>query len=135
MTNWLAGMRITPARLNDRTSATTTTGLTAATGFTVSSFRGRKVAGITVIDALVTRSGADLVPATAGNISPDVLMCTFPVGWRPIDQTANAEWDNGTAEGGCVIGTDGLCTLRTANGTISTSTNLRVHLEFISDNN
>ncbi|NUS26135.1 MAG: hypothetical protein HOV92_18190 [Streptomyces sp.] len=138
MTNWLAGMRITADRLNDNTSTSTTSGLTAATGFSVNSFLGRKVSGVTVLDIYMQRTGADIT-ATGGNIT-DTQICTVPAGWRPPDQTINGTWDNGAAEGGWVVGTDGVCTLRTSNGTITGTagsgvSNLRLHIEFISDNN
>lgn len=139
MTTWQAGMRITADRLNDNTSTSTTSGLVAASGFSVNSFLGRKVSGITVLDMYLARTGTDIT-ASGGNISPDVQICTVPAGWRPPDQTINGTFDNGAVEGGFVIGTDGIVTLRTSNGTITGTagggtTNLRLHIEFVSDNN
>lgn len=137
MTTWSAGMRITAGRLNDNTSAFTATGLTAGTGFSVNTFLGRKVSGVTILDMYVARTGADIT-AASGNIT-DTACCTIPSGWRPPDQTINGTWDNGVVQGGFVVGTDGICTLRTSSGTITGTagsgvSNLRLHISFVSDN-
>lgn len=125
MTQWLAGMRITADRLNDHSEfeEVTTTGLVAATGFTVSAFSGRKRSGVSFVDVFVTRSGADMTPS-GGNIA-DTAMCTLPEGWWP-PELINAQWGNGLADGECTIGSDGQILLRSANGTIGNNTNLRV---------
>ncbi|WP_137993964.1 hypothetical protein [Streptomyces vilmorinianum] len=62
---------------------TTNTGATAATGWTLSGFAARRTRGVCTASVTVTRAGADLTATTAGNLSPDELVCTLPAGWRP----------------------------------------------------
>ncbi|GAA3718335.1 hypothetical protein [Streptomyces tremellae] len=125
MTQWLAGMRITADRLNDHSEYddTTTTGLVAATGFTVSAFSGKKRSGITYVDVFVTRTGGDMT-SSGGNIT-DTQMCVLPVNWQP-GEVINGQWGQGLADGECTINPDGTIVLRSANGTIGNNTNLRV---------
>ncbi|AVH58657.1 hypothetical protein C4B68_26075 [Streptomyces dengpaensis] len=130
-------MTITAARLNDGIDATTTaSGLVAASGFSVNDFRGYKSGKVIVLDMFMARTGTDITQ-TSGNIT-DTQICTVPAGWRPTNGTINGPWDNGISEGGFVIGTDGICTLRTASsnigGTAGTgTTTLRLHAAFIID--
>ncbi|NEB04503.1 hypothetical protein [Streptomyces sp. SID13726] len=131
MTTWKSGMLVTAARLADDTPTTTTSGLTASTGFTVSTFSGYRAGNVVIVDMFMNRSGADIT-ASSGNIT-DTACCTLPSGWRPTSQTINGSWDNGSVSGGFVCGTDGICTLRSAGGNIVSGTNLRMHLEFIVD--
>lgn len=129
MTLWLAGMRITADRLNDYTlDDETTTGLTAATDFSVNSFYGRRSKGTVVLDMYVQRTGGTIT-ATTGNIA-DTQICTAPSGWRPEHDTISGQWDSGAESGGFVIGTDGICTLRTSSDDINTSANLRLQAIF-----
>lgn len=130
MTIWLAGMRITADRLNDYVpDDTLTTGLTAATGFSVNDFYAIRSKGTVILDMYLNRTGADIT-ATSGNIT-DTQICTVPSGWRPnTTSTITGNWDDGTAEGGFVVGTDGICTLRTASSNIVTGRNLRLHIAF-----
>lgn len=129
MTLWLAGMRITADRLNDYTlDDETTTGLTAATDFSVNAFFGRRSKGTVVLDMYLQYTGAGIT-ATNGNIA-DTTACTAPASWRPQHGTINGSWDDGVEMGGFVIGTDGICTLRTSSDTIATSTNLRLQAVF-----
>lgn len=114
------------------TPVTTTTGLTAASGFTVNNFYGYKIGKLVVLDLYINRSGTTIT-ATSGNITPDVQIATVPAGWRPTHTTINGHWDDGTASGGWVIGTDGICTLRTASSDIANNRNLRLHITFIQD--
>lgn len=107
----------------------TTSGLTAASGFSVNDFAGYREGRTITLDMYLARTGATL-NETNGNIA-DVVCCTVPSGWRPTHQTINGSWDNGGAGGGFVIGTDGICTLRSATGDIVTGTNLRLHIVFI----
>lgn len=117
MTTWLAGMRITADRLNDHTPTTTTTGLVAATGFTVSSFNAYTVSGVTTVVVFLTVGTT--VTSTSGNVTPDVLCATLPSDWRPpVDQ--NAIYSNGAIYGEALISSsDGTINLRTANATFS----------------
>lgn len=130
MTAWLAGMRLTAGRLNDGLDPTVQlTGLVAATGFSVNDFRGYRSGKVIAADMYIMRTGANIV-ATTGNIG-DTACCTLPAGWTPTNGTINGDWDNGASEGGFVVGTDGICTLRTASADITTGTNLRLHVDFI----
>lgn len=114
------------------TPVTTTSGLSAGSGFTTNNFYGYKVGKIVVIDLYMNRSGSTIT-ATSGNITPDVAIATLPAGWRPTHSTINGHWDDGTASGGWVVGTDGVCTLRTASSDIANNRNLRLHITFIQD--
>ncbi|MGP4083152.1 hypothetical protein [Streptomyces sp. KR55] len=131
MTAWKSGMLLTAARLLDDTPTKTTSGYTAATGFSLNSFSGYRVGNMVVLDIYLNRTGATIT-ATSGNIT-DTQCGTAPSGWRPTSGTINGTWDTGVAEGGFVMGTDGITTLRTANGDISNNSNVRLHLEFIVD--
>lgn len=138
MTAWLAGMRLTAGRLNDGLDPTVQlTGLVAASGFTVNDFRGYRSGKVLSVDMYLMRSGATIT-ATAGNLSPDVAICTLPAGWAPTNGTIDGIWDSGSEYGGFVTGTDGITTLRTASGNIigeatspGNGRNLRLHLDFI----
>ncbi|AVP41357.1 hypothetical protein SEA_YARA_23 [Streptomyces phage Yara] len=137
MTQWLAGMRLTADRLNDNTiDDTTSTGATAATGFSVNDFFGQKVNGITTITISCTRSGANIaeIATNSGNIS-DTAMATLPAGWRPPN-LIEAMWDSGFNDGGATISTSGVITLRTTSGSngIQTSQAPRVTACWISQN-
>jgi len=107
----------------------TTSGLTAASGFSVNSFYGFRQGRFITLDMYVARSGGNL-PLSSGNL-PDVVCCTAPANWRPTHDTINGSWDNGVVGGGFVIGVDGICTLRTSDGTIESGTNLRLHIAFL----
>lgn len=138
MTLWLSGMRIDADRLNDHTvEDSTTSGVTAATGWSVTSFSGKRVSGITTVEVFVSRTGADVTQSAAdsGNISGDPLMCTLPGAWTP-PELSNAAWGNGSVDGECTIGTDGQILLRSISGNtgIATGTNVRVTAMWISEN-
>jgi hypothetical protein len=119
-------------------SSNTTSGLTAASGFTTTNFYAYRFGKHVALDLYMHRSGTTIT-ATTGNIS-DTQIATVPAGWRPTHSTINGHWDDGTSSGGWVIGTDGICTLRTASSDIvgdATSSgngrNLRLHISFIQD--
>lgn len=130
MTQWLAGMRATADRMNDYSAdASTTSGLTAATGFSVNNFWATRQGATVTLDMYINRTGADIT-ATTGNIA-DTLCCTAPAGWIPNSaSTIIGIWGDGTATGDFVIGTDGACTLRTASSNIVSGRNLRLHVVF-----
>lgn len=130
MTQWLAGMRMTADRLNDYSlDAETTSGLVAASGFSVNNFWANRQGATVELNMYLNRTGATIT-SSAGNVA-DTTCCTVPAGWRPNSaSTINGIWDNGSADGGFVIGTDGICTLRTADGDIVNGTNLRLHVVF-----
>lgn len=112
-----------------QTLTSTSSGLSAAAGFSVNDFAGYREGRVIALDIYLARTGATL-NETNGNIA-DVICCTVPSAWRPTHQTINGCWDNGGASGGFVLGTDGLCTLRTTTGDIVNGTNLRLHVVFI----
>jgi hypothetical protein len=130
MTQWLAGMRIDADRLNDYSlDDETTTGFVVATGWSLNNFWANRSRSTVEINIYVLRTGADIT-ATTGNIG-DTAVGTVPAGWRPNSaSTINGFWDDGTASGGFVLGTDGVCTLRTGSSTIITNRNLRLHIVY-----
>lgn len=131
MTQWLAGMRATADRMNDYShDDSTTSGLTAATGFSVNNFWASRQGATVTLDLYLNRTGAD-ISQTSGNITPDVLAATVPSGWAPNSaSTITGIWGNGACSGEFVIGTDGACTLRTASANIASGSNLRFHITF-----
>lgn len=131
MTAWKAGMLVTAARLADDTPTTTTSGLVASSGWSVTSFSGYRVGNTIELNANIQRTGADIT-ATTGNVA-DQVFCTVPAGWRPTGGTTSFFWDSGFEFGTFLIGTDGVCTLRTASDTINTNANVRLHAVFIVD--
>lgn len=131
MTLWLAGMAITADRLNDYSlDDETTAGFVVASGWTLNNFWANRQGATVEVNIYVNRSGADITQ-TSGNISPDVAVGTIPSGWRPNSaSTINGTFDDGTTTGGWVVGTDGVCTLRTATSTIASGRNVRMHIVF-----
>ncbi|MFD6035716.1 hypothetical protein ACFWHF_14415 [Streptomyces griseoincarnatus] len=133
MTNWLAGMEITADRLNDGIDATTTTtGLTAATDFTVTSFSGRRSGKVVTVDVFVQYTGAGINVTNPGDNITDTPMCTLPSGWRP-PETMNAIWGSGAVHGDTNIATTGVMSLRTTSNDIVTNANIRVVASWITD--
>ena len=130
MTLWLSGMLMTADRLNDYSlDDETTSGFVIGSGWTLNNFWANRSRSTIEMNIYVLRSGADIT-ATSGNIS-DTAVGTAPSGWRPNSaSTINGHWDDGTASGGWVIGTDGICSLRTASSNIITNRNLRLHIVF-----
>jgi len=116
---------VTPAQ----TLTSTASGLSAASGFAVNDFAGYREGRVTAIDAYISRTGGTINESN-GNVV-DTTCCTFPSGWRPTHQTINGTWDSGVAGGGFVVGTDGICTLRSSTGDINNGSNLRLHVVFI----
>lgn len=122
MTTWRAGMLLTSERMNDNTvSAVTSSGATASSGWSLASFSGRKVNGITTITISCTRTGSDIgeIATNSGNIS-DTSFATLPSGWRP-PELIEAIWDSGFNDGGATINTSGVITLRTTSGSAGIS--------------
>ncbi|MCI3279210.1 beta strand repeat-containing protein [Streptomyces cylindrosporus] len=134
-----ASGNVTAAGTLTAASSNTTSGLSAASGFTTNNFYAYRFGKVVALDLYMHRSGTTIT-ASSGNITPDVAIATVPSGWRPTHSTINGAWDDGTSTGGFVIGTDGVCTLRTASSDIvgdATSSgngrNLRLHVTFIQD--
>ncbi|WP_156722681.1 hypothetical protein [Streptomyces apocyni] len=136
MTNWLAGMDITADRLNDGVDATTTSsGATAATDFTVTSFSGRRSGKLVTITIRCNYTGTSIPESVAGNGNIlDTAMATLPSGWRP-PELMEAIWDSGFNDGGATIDTDGTITLRTTSGSdgVGNNHNPRVSATWIAD--
>jgi hypothetical protein len=140
---WLAGMRITEDRLNDNTAdETTTAGLTTATRFDNPTFLGKKVNGVTTINVTVLRNdpgganNAEVTATSAGNITPDVLCCTLPVGWRPSETVTTSFDSSGTRDGSITILSNGTCTIKTMSPTavITDNSSVNFFAEWISEN-
>ncbi len=134
---WLNGLKITPERLMDNTAdEVITSGLVVPSGWSVSSFQGTRVHGITEVDIFITRTGAAITESSAGsgNISGDPLLCTLPSGWAP-PRAVNATWGNGSTDGEATIVTSGEVNLRSISGSgaIATGTNVRVTSMWISE--
>lgn len=112
-----------------QTLTSTATGLSAASGFSVNTFAAYREGRVIAVDIYLARTGAT-INESSGNIN-DTECCTLPANWRPTHQTINGTWDSGVAGGGFVVGTDGVCTLRSASGDINNGSNLRMHVVFI----
>lgn len=109
-------------------AASTSSGASASAGFTVTTFTGRKVAGVTSATLFVACTST--ITATAGNI-PDTAMVTLPAGYRP-PETISVGWSNGTVEGEATITAAGLVALRTCTGaSLASGTNVRLHAVWI----
>ena len=109
--------------------STTTSGLSAAAGFSVLDFFGHRQGKVTSLDLYLARTGGKIT-ATAGNIA-DTVCATVPSAWRPTHSTIAGCFDSGIVHGGFVLGTDGVATLRTATDDIDGGTNLRLHITFL----
>jgi hypothetical protein len=134
MTTWLAGMLITADRLNDATLKTsTTTGLTAGTDFSVNTFSGRRVNGVTTVHVYCQYTGTGINVAAPGDNIVDTTMATLPSGWRP-PETMNTNWGSGNVDGECTISSAGVISLRSTLNDIVTNANIRVTATWISEN-
>lgn len=132
MTAWQPGMNVTADRLMDGIDASVVaSGFVPATGWAVADFNVATSGHVVEWNLYATLTGATLAVVGAGNLN-DTFVGTSPVGARPARGTITGFWDNGTACGGFVMGTDGVVTLRTTNGEpVTSGTNLRMHLTFI----
>lgn len=110
-----------------RTPQQTSSDLVLASGFSLIEFLGKKIDTVCSVWLYITSNNA--ITASGGNIT-DTLMCTLPSGYRPPTYTS-AIWGNGTVDGEALIGPDGKVTLRTANGSISAGSNIRLHATFL----
>jgi hypothetical protein len=111
------------------TLTSTTSGLSVSSGFALNDFAGYREGRMVVVDIYLSRTGAT-IQADTGNIV-DTVCCTLPSGWRPLHGTINACYDTGVVHGGWVVGTDGVCTLRTASNDLASGTNLRMHATWL----
>lgn len=91
----------------------TTAGITYATDWAAGSMVFRETAGVKFLDVEVARSGATFTPAnTSGNITPDITICTLPVGTRPPSALYVCA-STGVGHGSLRINADGTCELLT----------------------
>ncbi|WP_432155524.1 hypothetical protein [Streptomyces sp. bgisy153] len=119
----------------ERAAETVSGGIVTATGWTLTSFSGRRRNGVAQVLGYWTRTGANL-PSTP-NIA-DTLVATLPDGWRPV-VLVEAVASNGYGFGAVAIGADGKMTLRSWAGggpSLNTSalekdTNLRISATFV----
>ncbi|MEU2281198.1 hypothetical protein ABZ614_04350 [Streptomyces sp. NPDC013178] len=110
---------------------TATTGATAGTGWSVTSFNARRTRGVCSFNIQLTRTGANLTASAAGTANPgqltDELICTLPSGWRPATEMFAVAGD-GNGSGAVRIATDGAVYLLnwTTSGVIQTNNVVRV---------
>lgn len=113
------------------TVETASTGATAATDWTLTTYNARRTRGVCSFTLGLTRSGAAITATAAGTTNPgnltDQLIATLPAGWRPATETIAAATD-GYADGSVRILPDGSVYLITwaTSGVIQTSNYLRL---------
>ncbi|KUN92028.1 hypothetical protein [Streptomyces caeruleatus] len=131
MTVWLSGMVMTADRLNDYSlDDETTSGFVIASGWTLNNFWANRQGATVEMNIYVQRTGGDITTTNGG--FADVTVGTAPSAWRPNSaSTISGSFDNGvTGFGGCVIGTDGIVTIRNSIFTVTNTSNLRFHFTF-----
>lgn len=111
------------------TLTSTSSGLSVASGFSLNDFAGYREGRMVVVDIYLSRTGAT-INATDGNML-DTVCCTLPSGWRPLHGTINSCYDTGVVHGGWAVGTDGICTLRTASNDLASGANIRMHVAWL----
>ncbi|WP_369145946.1 hypothetical protein [Streptomyces sp. R44] len=111
---------------------TSSTGATPAAGWTLVGFAGRRTRGVATVSVTVTRAGADLTATTAGNLSPDELVCTLPTGWRP-SFAYEASGTDFYGQGAFTFSPDGNVHVRTwsANGVLTAGRNVRITATYV----
>ncbi|MBC2903533.1 hypothetical protein [Streptomyces cupreus] len=122
MTLWQPGMRITDVRLNDYTPVPLTSTPTAAAGFSLTSFSGRKSGGTTEWAVVLSYSGATITASSTGNIG-DTLCCTLPSDCWPGAETYEIYEVAGVTAGSVRLMTNGQCLLTTLYPTSSIGAN------------
>ncbi|MFG3037980.1 hypothetical protein ACGFYZ_13835 [Streptomyces sp. NPDC048330] len=111
---------------------TSGTGATPAAGWTLVGFAGRRTRGVATVSVTVSRSGADLTATTAGNLSPDELVCTLPAGWRP-SFAYEASGTDFYGQGAFTFSPDGNVHVRTwsANGVLTAGRSIRITATYV----
>lgn len=134
MTVWTAGMRITADRLNDGTAQQVTSGVTAASGWSVGSYLAQlSPGGMITVDLQMTYTSTTAITGTStGNIVGDPTIATLPSGHRPATKDWYAFTASGAAFGTASIDTDGTVQLATLHATAtiqgpSTNQNVYIH--------
>ncbi|MFE7512696.1 hypothetical protein [Streptomyces sp. NPDC057540] len=107
-------------------------GATPATGWTLVGFAGRRTRGVATVSVTVSRSGTDLTATTAGNLSPDELVCSLPAGWRP-SFAYEASGTDFYGQGAFTFSPDGSVHVRTwsANGVLTAGRNVRITATYV----
>lgn len=117
---WLAGMTMTAGRLRDFDDPddSTTTGATAASGWSVSTFSGTKKSGMTWVNLVVQRTGGTIGETSSGSGNTAETACaTLPDGWLP-PETITALWGSTSNDGRATISTAGVITISTTSGSL-----------------
>ncbi|WP_030687868.1 hypothetical protein [Streptomyces globisporus] len=111
---------------------TTSTGATPAAGWTLVGFAGRRTRGVATVSVTVVRNGTDLTATSAGNLSPDELVCTLPAGWRP-SFAYEASGTDFYGQGAFTLSTDGNVHVRawSANGVLTAGRNIRITATYV----
>ncbi|MFI6419981.1 hypothetical protein ACIBG6_21595 [Streptomyces sp. NPDC050842] len=113
---------------------TITTGATALTGWSLSSFWARRTRnGVVMLRLSVIRAGTDITASASGGIA-DFPLATLPAGWSPattIDAVASNSIGSGTAT--IYSFSNGQVTLRdwSANGVIGNTSGLNVSATYV----
>jgi hypothetical protein len=110
--------------------STTSSGATAASGFSLSAFNAWRWGPFIVGLLSVARTGADITPSSSGNIA-DTVCATLPAGWRPI-QTWYGSCGDGISDGEVRFNTDGTVDIRswTPGGLITNGNTIRIPITF-----
>lgn len=104
---------------------------TDAAGFTTSSIVARTFLDGKVVDIKLDTVNTSLITATAGDIT-DTTIFTLNAAYRPTE-LRNFHFSAGAPNGDVQINTDGTMVIRSANVSISASSNLRMSFMFIKD--
>lgn len=85
--------------IDERDTGWLTTGvsITAATGWSLSSYRVRRIGTRVTGSVTLSRSGASITPAASGDVSPDVDVFTMPSGW--LNGSGQARMQNSSRVG------------------------------------
>jgi hypothetical protein len=104
--------------------------LVAATNFSVTSFQAYTVGRLACVDIDLTYSGSTLTSSSSGNISPDTICATLPVGLKPASEEVHAYDKGGVASGGAFMETNGEIVLKTLSPTATIASGDVIHLGF-----
>lgn len=95
---------------------------TAATGFTDAGTIARALLSGKLVEIRLSLTiGTSITSNASLNVTPDLDCYTVAAAYRPSEAVV-AMWGNGAASGDITMGTDGVCTIRTASTTISSGT-------------
>jgi hypothetical protein len=104
--------------------------LAAATNFSVTNFQAYIVGRLACVDIDLTYSGSTLTATSTGNITPDVICATLPVGLKPASEEVHLYDKGGTSSGGAFIETNGEITIKTLSPTATIASGDVLHLGF-----